>query len=167
MIRRKERKDGLVPREYWGHAWINPMSLMNDMDRLFDEFRTEWENEFLAPRGFAPDISRQPLVDLTDSGDEFVLKAEVPGLKRDDLTIEITENGVEISGETKSEEKTEDKGKGFIRRERRHARFFRSLPLPENILTDKADAELKDGVLTIKLPKAIPETRKSKKVEVR
>lgn len=167
MIRRRERRDGLVPRDYWGSAWLNPMSILADMDRLFDEFRTEWENTFLTPRAFTSELIRQPLIDLADNGKEYVLKAEVPGINKEDLNIEVTENSIEISGETKTEEKEEDKEKGYLRRERRYAKFYRSLPLPEAVVADKAEAELKDGILTVKLPKAAPPEKKSKKVQVK
>ncbi|HJX04419.1 MAG TPA: Hsp20/alpha crystallin family protein [Thermoplasmata archaeon] len=167
MIRRKDRKEALVPRDYWGPAWVNPSSLMADMDRIFDDFRSDWENLFIVPRSFAAEQVRQPLIDLADNGKEYVVKAEVPGLKKEDLNIEITENGIEISGETKSEENEEDKSGGYIRRERKYSSFFRSLPLPDAVLTDKADAELKDGVLTVKLPKAAPPEKKTKKVQVK
>jgi len=165
MIRRKDKKEGLVPKDYWGPTWSSPMSLMADMDRLFEDFRSDWENAFMVPRAFATDLIRQPLIDLADNGKEYVMKAEVPGIKKEDLRIEITENGIEISGETKTEQKEEDKG--YLRRERRYASFFRSLPLPEAVLTDKAEAELKDGVLTVKLPKASVPEKKTKKVHVK
>ena len=167
MIRRREKKEGLVPRGYWESTLANPLAVMSDMDRIFDDFRSEWESLFLPSRSFALDLTRAPLVDLADNGAEYVVKAEVPGLNRDDLNIEVTENSVEISGETKSEEKEEDQSKGYIRRERRYSSFYRSIPLPENVLTDKVDAELKDGVLTVKLPKAAPPEKKTKKVKVK
>ncbi|MGQ9587597.1 MAG: Hsp20/alpha crystallin family protein [Thermoplasmata archaeon] len=167
MIRRKEKKEGIVPRDYWGPTWTNPMALLNDMDRLFEDFRSDWENAFMIPRAFTTDLVRQPLVDLSDNGKEYVVKAEVPGIKKEDLNIEVTENGIEISGETKVEEKEEDKDRGYLRKERRYAKFYRSLPLPDAVLTDKADAELKDGILTVKLPKAAPLEKKSKKISVK
>jgi len=165
MIRRKDRKEGLVPKDYWGPNWSSPMSLMADMDRLFEDFKSDWENAFLVPKAFATDLIRQPLVDLADNGKEYVVKAELPGIKKEDLIIEITENAIEISAETKSEQKEEDKG--YLKRERRYVSFFRSLPLPDEVLTDKAEAELKDGVLTVKLPKAAPLEKKTKKVQVK
>jgi HSP20 family protein len=167
VIRRKEKKEGLVPRDYWGPNWMNPMSVLNDMDRLFDDFRSEWENAFLAPRTWTTDLVRQPLIDIADNGKEYIVKAELPGMRKEDLTIEVTENGIEISGETKTEEKEEDRDKGYLRRERRYAKFYRSLPLPESVLTDKADAELKDGILTVKLPKAKLPEKKTKKLPVK
>jgi len=167
MIRRKDRKEGLVPKDYWGPTRSSPMSLMADMDRLFEDFKSDWETTFLAPRAFATDLIRQPLVDLADNGKEYVVKAELPGIKKEDLKIEITENSIEISGEMKTEQNEEDKDKGYLRRERRYASFFRSLPLPDAVLTDKAEAELKDGVLTVKLPKSAPPEKKTKKVQVK
>lgn len=143
------------------------MALLSDMDRLFDDFRSEWESAFMVPRAFAAEAIRQPLIDLTDNGKEYVVKAEIPGIKKEDLSIEVTENGIEISGETKVEQSEEDKSAGYIRKERRYARFYRSLPLPDKVVADKTDAELKDGVLTVKLPKAAPPEKKTKKVQVK
>ena len=165
MIRRKEKKEGLVPSDYWGPSWMNPMAVMRDMDRLFEDFRSEWENTFKFSRAAALDIVRQPLVDLADNGKEFVVKAELPGVSKEDLKIEVSENSIEISAESEQEKKEEKKG--YIRRERRYASFYRSIPLPENVIADKADAELKEGVLTVTLPKASAPAKKVKKVELK
>lgn len=167
MIRRRDRKEGLVPRDYWGPTLLSPMAIMNDMDRIFDDFRSEWERAFLAPRNFAADLARQPLIDLADNGKEYILKAEIPGINKEDIIIEVGENEIEISGETKTEEKEEDKERGYLRRERRYSKFYRSLPLPDAVVANKTEAELKDGVLTVKMPKAAPPEKKSKKVQVR
>lgn len=167
MIRRKEKKEGLVPQDYWGPAWVNPVSLMTDMDRLLDDFRSDWENTFMVPRAFSTDLVRQPLMDLSDNGKEYVVKAEVPGISKEDLNIEITEHGIEISGETNAVEAEEDKEKGYLRHERRYSSFYRSLPLPSAVQTDKAEANLKDGVLTVKLPKVASTEKRSKRVQVK
>jgi len=167
MIRRRDRKQGMVPRDYLGSTWASPLTMLSDMDRVFDDFRSEWENLVFAPRSLATEMVRQPLVDLADNGKEYLVKAEIPGIKKEDLKIEVTQDNLEISGETDVEEKEEDKESGYIRRERRYSRFYRTLPLPENVLTDKVEAELKDGVLTVKLPKAAPPEKKTKKVPVK
>ncbi len=165
MIRRKEKKGEIVPKEYWSPTWTNPMALLHDMDRLFDDFRSEWEGTFSPSRALSSDFVRQPLVDISDNGKEYLVKAELPGINKEDLNVEVTENGVEISAEKKTEEREEKKG--YIRRERRYASFYRSIPLPDGILPDKAEADLKDGVLTVKLPKRQPEQRKTKKLPVK
>lgn len=167
MIRRRDRKEGMVPRDYWGQTWTSPWTMLNDMDRVFDDFRSEWEDLFLAPRSLATEMVRQPLVDLADNGKEYLVKAEIPGISKEDLKIEVTSDNLEISGETSVEEKEEDEETGYIRRERRYSRFHRALPLPENVLTEKVEAELKDGVLTVRLPKAAPPEKKTKKVSVK
>jgi HSP20 family protein len=167
LIRRKDRREGLVPKDYWGPALVSPVTMLNDMDRMFDDFRSEWENAFLVPRAFAAETTRQPLVDLADNGKEYVVKAEIPGIQKEDLNIDVTEDSVEISGETRSEEKEEDKERGYLRRERRYARFYRSIPLPDRVAADKADAQLKDGILTVKLPKAAPPEKKTRKIQVK
>jgi HSP20 family protein len=167
MIRRRDKKESMVPRDYWGSTWVSPWSMLNDMDRIFDDFRSEWESLLSAPRSLSAEMTRQPLVDLVDNGKEYLVKAEIPGINKDDLKIEVTEDSLEISGETRFEEKEEDKETGYLRRERRYSKFYRSLPLPENVLTEKVEADLKDGVLTVKLPKAVPPEKKTKKVTVK
>jgi HSP20 family protein len=167
MIRRTDKKEGMVPRDYRGSTWASPWTVLSDMDRVFDDFRSEWENLFLAPRSFAAETVRQPLVDLADNGKEYLVRAEIPGIKKEDLRIEVTQDSLEISGETSVEEKEEDKETGYLRRERRYSKFYRTLPLPENVLTEKVEAELKDGLLTVKLPKAAPPEKKTKKVAVK
>jgi HSP20 family protein len=164
MIRRKDKNAEIVPKEYWAPT-TNPMALLHDMDRLFDEFRTEWQSAFLTPTRLSTDIIRQPLVDLADNGKEYVVTAELPGITKEDLNVEVTENSIEISSEKKTEEKEEKEG--YIRRERRYSNFYRSIPLPDDILPGKADAELKEGVLTVKLPKAKPEEKKGKRLPVK
>ncbi len=164
MIRRKDKKAEIVPKEFWTPA-ANPMTLLHDMDRLFDEFRAEWESTFLTQTRPLSDVIRQPLVDLADNGKEYVVTAELPGISKEDLNVEVTENRIEISSEKKSDET--DTKEGYIRRERRYSSFHRSIPLPSEILPGKADAELKEGVLTVKLPKAKPDEKKGKKLPVK
>ncbi len=164
MIRRKEKKEGLVPADYWGPS-LSPMAVMRNMDRMFEDFRNEWENAFQYPRESSLDVVRQPLVDLSDNGQEYVVKAEVPGVNKEDLNIEVSANVIEISAESKEE--TKEEKKGYIRRERRYASFYRSIPLPDNVNPDKANADLKDGVLTVTLPKVSAQEKKGKKVSVK
>ena len=164
MIRRKDKKTEIVPKEYWAPT-TNPMTLLQDMDRLFGEFRMEWESTFLSPTRRSADIIRQPILDLADNGKEYVITAELPGITKEDLNVKLTENSVEISSEKRSE--VSEEKEGYIRRERLYSNFYRSIPLPEAIITGKADAELKEGVLTVKLPKAKPEEKRAKKLPVK
>ncbi len=132
------------------------------MDRWFDDLRKEFERKFwgaVTPLGReglpAP---REPLVDLVDDGSEFVLTAELPGVKKEDLDIRVTPEGVELGAETQQEK--EDRGKGYAYRERSYASFRRVLPFPEEVLPDRVEAKLTDGVLEVRLPKKEPSPKR-------
>jgi len=103
-----------------------------------------------------------PVVDVLDDKDKLIVKAEVPGFKREDLDVAVHENTLIISGERKSEEERKD-GE-FYRSERFYGRFHRSIPLPYAVDTDKIQAQYRDGILNITLPKA--EHAKAKQIEV-
>lgn len=166
MIRRR-RNEELVPRGYWGPFSSSPWGMLEEMDRLFDDLRAGFQNYMVPPRIDTAMSIRAPAVDLIDEGSEYKLLAEIPGVKKEDIKIELSEKDIEISAEVKLEEKEEDKEKGYIRRERRYSKFSRRIPLPDAIQTDKSEAELKDGVLTITLPKTTPSEKKVKKVQVK
>jgi len=163
MIRRR-KEDELAPADYW---WTpHSLGLGDEMDRLFQDFRTGFD-DILAPRNSAIGSMRMPAVDLIDEGDRYKLHAEMPGVKREDVSIEVGEREVQISAETKEESGEERKEGGYIRRERRYSTLYRSVPLPEMVQSDKTSAELKDGILTVILPKISVPQKKIKKIEVK
>ena len=117
-----------------------------------------------------PEIERtwtkQPLMDIKDTGKELVIEAELPGIPKENIDIKLTENSIEICGEVKSEEKEEKEG--YYRQERSYSTCYRNIPLPSEVIPNKADAKLEDGVLHIKLPKKKPTTKeKAHKVNVK
>ena len=87
---------------------------------------------------------------MFETGNELVVKADMPGLKREDIKVEITESELTVSGERKLEK--EEKGKDVYRSERSYGSFFRSIALPEGAKVDLAKATVKDGVLEVKMP---------------
>ena len=95
-----------------------------------------------------------PRVDLIDNKTEFIVRADVPGLDKDELDITINAEVVTIKGERKAEETSEDEC--FYCRESSYGSFERVVTLPEKIVNDEAKANLKNGVLTLNLPKAEP-----------
>jgi HSP20 family protein len=103
-----------------------------------------------------------PPMDLVEADDHFVLKADLPGLGDDDVTIEVQDGTLTISGERKSEHETREKG--WYRLERSFGRFSRSLTLPEGVDADRIDASFDKGVLEISIPK--PEERKPRRIEI-
>ena len=146
-----------------------PRELLTDFDRLFDQFRTNFEDLFWYPRGsmIAPTLrTRTPPSDVVDWGDKYELKVEMPGVPKENIDITVTPNEIEIAAENKTE--AEEKGKNWLRRERSSMSFYRNFMLPEELRTDKADAELKDGVLTLSLPKMEPKPHHTpKKINIR
>jgi len=120
------------------------MTLREAMDRLFDDAFTHP----LSMRDGWP----APAIDMYQTDDEIVVKASLPGIKADEVQINITGDVLTLKGEVKHEEEKNDKA--WHIREQRWGSFQRSVTLPTNVVSDKAQAEFENGILTITLPKA-------------
>lgn len=105
-----------------------------------------------------------PTVDIFDDGDDLVVKAELPGIKKNDIDVSITDHTVKITGEKKREEKVEKKD--YYWEERSYGSFTRSFQVPAEVQTDKVKANFRDGVLEIRMPKTPEAKAKEKKVAV-
>lgn len=106
---------------------------------------------------------RMPKVDVIDREEEVVVRAEVPGVDKDDLDVSVSDNSVTIKGKTKQEEK-EEKG-DYYRCEISSAAFARTVPLPSNVDSEKVTARFKDGVLELTMPKIEKARRRSVKID--
>jgi HSP20 family protein len=95
---------------------------------------------------------------------ELVIRADLPGLKREEITVDVTEDSITISGERKQEYKEEREG--AYRSERRYGRFSRVIPLPEGTITDQAKATFDNGVLEIKMPAPPEQVRRGRRLEI-
>lgn len=104
-----------------------------------------------------------PLVDISEDDKEYIVKAEIPEMKKEDIKINVHDDVLTVSGERKYEK--EEKGKKYHRVERAYGSFMRSFVLPENADGSKISAEYKDGVLKVHLPKS--EQAKKKAIEVK
>lgn len=138
---------------------LMPWSPFRGMDSFFDDddFTPDaWPRR----RGF-----QFPLVNVRQSDKEVIITADIPGIKEEDVNIEVSEDFVDISGERKEEEKHEDEG--YFHQEVRYGSFARRVPLPAEIKSDKAEASIKDGLLTIVIPKLEPEKPKVTKIKVK
>jgi HSP20 family protein len=173
VIKKDKKKDALAqspsPTESGEITRRDPYSLWSDMDRMFDNFRSSFDDLFWTPsEGFVPrraELVRQPLMDVEDTGKEYRVTLEMPGLKKDEVNIEATSTTLEITAQTSKEEKEE--GKNFLRRERYLSRPSRAIELPEEVKTDSVEAEMKNGVLSIILPKREPTKAEKTKVNVK
>ncbi|WP_319547978.1 Hsp20/alpha crystallin family protein [Desulfogranum marinum] len=156
---KKEKNTELVRKEE-----SHPVSPFEDMERYFDKFfkhpfslmtRPSWSGfDFPAMEEMSPSV------DIYEEKGKMIVKAEIPGINKEDLDVSITENTVTISGEKKQEKKVEKKD--YHREERRYGSFCRRFRLPADVDADKAEASFKNGVLEISLPK----TKESKQKKV-
>jgi HSP20 family protein len=136
-----------------------------DMERMFGNlFAGTLLDEQLRSRRSAG--AREPALDMDvyEDNDRIVVKAEMPGMSKDDIQISIADNILTIKGEKKKEE--EDTGRDYYRAERAYGAFVRTLPLPAEINPDKVQATFKDGVLEIRLPKSEEAKKREIKVNV-
>jgi HSP20 family protein len=132
-------------------------SLRREMDRLFENF---FES---GPRGLGNLSAWEPAVEVADTKDTVVVKAQVPGIPKDNIQVHVTDDSITLKGEMKEEEKKEEKN--YTRREFRYGAFSRTIALPAAVQADKATAQLKDGVLEITIPKS--EKAKMKEIPIR
>src|SRR5437588_9034928 len=133
-------------------------SIQNELNRLFNTFF-----ETPSQTNGAPALRRWiPAMDLVETGEEFVLRADLPGLSEGDVNIELEDNVLTISGERKAEH--EERKEGYYRVERASGTFARSLTLPEGVNPEAVKASFDRGVLEVRVPK--PEERKPRKVTI-
>lgn len=146
---------------------MRPMtSLREDLNRIFSDLEQELMMPLGGRRRFEPGLEQQqqlstwvPPVDIIEEEGSIKVKALVPGLKAEDIDIEIDNNMLCLCGESVKEE-AEEKG-NFYRKEISSARVFRRIPLPTEVQSDKAKANFENGMLTITIPKS-EETRRHK-----
>jgi HSP20 family protein len=144
-------------------------NMQEEIDESFDRFfgrgmrrpmlpaETGKKETYLAPR--------EPLMDLVDEKDQYKVIMEVPGINKEDIDINVTEDTVTVKAETKTEQKKEEKG--YYYQERSYGSFQRSFSLPGEVLPESASAEYKNGILEIKLKKKQDAKTKEHKVSVR
>ena len=136
-------------------------TIQNEMNRLFNTF---FDQPASAGRG-SGDASRRwvPAMDLVETGDHYVLRADLPGLSEDDVALQMHDNVLTISGERKAEH--ENRQEGYHRLERAFGGFSRSLTLPDGVDPDGVEAHFDRGVLEIRIPK--PEQKKPRQVQIK
>ncbi|MBE9076957.1 Hsp20/alpha crystallin family protein [Romeria aff. gracilis LEGE 07310] len=132
--------------------------LQRQMNRLFDDM--------VAPADRRDGVGAlfSPAAELEENEDAYHLKLEVPGMEPGDINVDVTAEAVAITGERKSEQKTENKG--MTRTEFRYGKFQRVIPLPGRINHQNVSADYKNGVLNLNLPKAEDEKNKVVRVNI-
>ena len=165
----EETKKEATPREIQKATPSRALSPFEEMDRFFEGFfprgwmrplRWEWPSWGELPMPFE---GKMPRVDVIDRDTEIVVRAELPGVEKQDVEVSTTENTVTIKGSTRREEK-EEKG-NYYRCEISRGSFSRTVALPGDVDSNKAKATFKDGVLELTLPKIEKSKRRTITVE--
>jgi len=140
----------------------NPfVSIQREMNRLFDDFFRGFE-----PVPFEESMGRfVPAIDIKEDEKEYTIKAELPGMDEKDVEVILGDNTLTIKGEKKEEK--EDRDKDYYYVERTFGSFQRTIPIPDYVDTQKAEAHFKKGVLTISLPKTEEGRTKGKKIAIK
>lgn len=136
-------------------------NFQNEIARAFDDFWRGFDMDF-------PEIRwegmRSIAVDVAETKDEVIVRADLPGFKKDEVKLKATEDTVYIEAEKKEERK--EAGENYFRQERKLGKVKRVIPLPVEVIPEKAKAKFEDGVLEVRLPKAEPEEEREKEIEI-
>ena len=160
MAKNKQTTD-LVKRESPG--MLSPFS---EMERMMEDFMRRPFSMFplMWPWSGKVEEGLSPAIDVFEEGDAIVVKAELPGMKKEDISVELSDGILKITGEKKHEEKVEKKN--YYRSERSSGYFERRISLPVETEIDKAKASFKDGLLEIKVPKSAEAKKKERKINI-
>lgn len=146
----------------------DPFALMRDMTSEFDRMFGGWPRPFFRwpelQRRATSEMGWHPEIDVFEKDNRLVTKIDLPGLKKENVKVEVTDGHLAISGERKRE--TEEKGEEFYRCEREYGSFYRSVPLPEGAKIEDVKATFTDGVLEVSVPLPARSDAKPRKVEI-
>ena len=164
--RPSEQQQGVARRQEYYPArdyFFSPFSMMRrlseEMDRAFSSTFGLWQG-----RGWEESGVWSPAVEVREQNNNLVITAELPGLGKEDVKVECTEEGVIIEGEKRQERETTEGG--YHRSERTYGHFHRQIPLPEGAETDKAKAEFKNGVLEVRVPLSEQQRHKTRQIPI-
>jgi len=149
----------------------NPFSMLerfaDEMDRVFENFGFGGLRSRQSGRGFGllsgEDIWT-PELEIFHRNSELVIRADLPGLTKDDVKVDVSDNQVIIEGERQRQH--EEEREGVFRSERSYGRFYRAIPLPEGVIADQAKATFKNGVLEITIPAPPEQARRGRRLEI-
>lgn len=161
MTRQEKISTGAPVKHSAENFWEPLARMRTDFDHLMDEF---WDR----PMGLSLNRRLQaltgPVLELKDKKNEFELVAEIPGMKADDIELNISHGILRLTGEKREEH--EKKEKSFLFSERRYGRFERAIELPRGIDHEKISAKLRDGILTVHLPKSPEAIEQERKIPI-
>lgn len=187
--RNSSRKNNVVPsRNRSQPSSLAQTNLANSLDRIFEDFRgsfndlmapflaSPWSGEsylgpsLLQPWSVSPALpedlpTRYPVIDITDSGEYYVLTAELPGFNKDNIDVQVGEDVIHLTAQLQSENK--EQNTKYVSHERTYSAFNRVIQFPEQIVGAKVEGTMKDGILTMRIPKREPASSKLTKVALK
>lgn len=166
-------QSGSLPTRPERFGTTGPFSLMRrfseDMDRLFDSVFGSRGSRLAAWDDRFPSLGSQaswwPNIEVFERGNKLVIRADLPGLSKEDVTVEAVDDELRISGERKQESEREE-GRSYVQ-ERSYGRFYRSIALPEGAKLDSASATFENGVLTVEVEAPSAKQGRGRRIDVR
>jgi HSP20 family protein len=160
-VNKRRESRPIATRDMWRDQWLSPWrrSWTDQMDRFFNSFGLGASGNRIGDWDLWT-----PEVETFQRGDELVIRADLPGLSKDQINVEVTDDAVVIQGERREE--SQDEREGFYRSERRYGSFYRTIPLPEGAIADNAKATFNDGVLEITMPAPPREAARGRRIEI-
>lgn len=163
------REERSLERSSSSYRSASPFNMLqrfaDEVDRVFDDFgfgstrsRLPWRSPLSSQAMWSPDV------EVFHRNSELVIHADLPGLTKDEVKVDVTESAVTIQGERHRQH--EEEHEGIFRSERSYGSFHRTIPLPEGVIVDQAKATFKDGVLEITMPAPPEQARRGRRLEI-
>jgi HSP20 family protein len=149
------------PREMWWDPFRDLETIQNEMNKMFDYSLIRWGDRDMG----LLEGAWSPAIDIYDSKDNVMVKADIPGMKKEEINVSVHGDTLIINGEKKQEKETKEKG--FVRTERFYGAFNRAIRLPAQIDASKVNATYKNGVLELVLPKKEESKPKQLKINIK
>ncbi|MBN2155583.1 MAG: Hsp20/alpha crystallin family protein [Candidatus Lokiarchaeota archaeon] len=165
-VEKHEKDDLSIHKEAITPTVFRPFEWMTELDRWFSGFRSSFDDFFYKPyRLIDMPTTRIPAMDISEDDNKYEITAEMPGLNKEDIDINLKKDMVEIIA--KHTEEKEEEEKNYIRKERGKTVFYRKIPLPDNVNRNSIEATLKNGVMHLVLPKKEPTVEESTKIDIK
>jgi HSP20 family protein len=163
-VTRSPQQQSLQRRDPFDTVWSSPLALMRRMQDEMDR----WLGSPGSTRNWTPSPGDQldwaPAIDVFQRGSELVVRADLPGVSKDDVEVEVNDDSVTVRGERRYER--EEERDGVYRSERSYGSFARVVPLPEGTISDSAKASFRDGVLEVVMQAPGREVKRGRRIEI-
>lgn len=169
-LQRQSSTGTLSPQRYSGDPFATPFRTLRriseDMDRFFDRAFGDFAMSRPLGQGALSDAATwSPRIEAFQKDNQFIVRAELPGLKKEDVRVNVSDSCLTIEGERRHE--FEENRDGVFHTERSYGSFFREIPLPDGAIGDKAEATFKDGVLEVKLDAPPREVARGRSIDIK